>query len=113
MTGSAPPNIEDFIEELGLRPFLTKNCDAYPYEVSEETNLRMNFIFYNNRSDTLYFNITDNKGHIQNSDPMSMPPFSFELDYARLASNRNIQILDMDSCQKVYYRTKQDYLIIN
>jgi hypothetical protein len=113
MKGSAPPKIEDFLEELGLRPFLTKNCDAYPYEVNEMINLRMNFIFYNNRSDTLYFNLTDNKGHIHNSDPMSLPPFSFELDGADLESMDNIQILDKDSCQKIYYRTKQDYLIIN
>jgi hypothetical protein len=113
MRGTASTTIEEFLDELGLKPFQTMTCDAYPFEVGEEILLRTNFIMYNNRNDTVTYNITNSEGRILNSIELILPPHSFLLIEADLRPDRTIQILDKDSCQKVYYRTKQDYLIIN
>jgi hypothetical protein len=113
MRGTAPPTIEGLLRAMDLKPFQALSCDAYPFEPAEEIHLHANFIMYNNRSDTVYFNVANTEGRILNSDEWSLAPHSFQLDEWSLSIDRSIEVLDGDSCHAVYRRTKEDYLIIN
>ncbi len=109
---TAPPTIEEFLDQLGLRSFQKMDCDGYPFEVTEEINLYSNFIFYNNRSDTVYFNFRNSEGEIFN-EKLSLPPHSFQLDEWAFGNDECIEMLQNDSCHAVYRRSKEDYLIFN
>lgn len=108
--GTDTLTIEEFLEQLDLRPFQKMDCDSYLYEVTEEINFRPNFIFYNNRSDTAYFNLRNSTGKVL-SEKLSLAPHSFVLNEWRFGNNRSIKILSNDSCHEVCRRSKKDYLI--
>lgn len=111
--GTAPSTIEGFLEEFGLKSFETMECGALPFEVSEEIHLYSNFIFYNSTSDTAYFKIHGSEGQALIIGKQSLPPHSFQLMELELGVDQCIEVLDNDSCQTLYHRAKEDYLIIN
>ncbi len=111
--GNTPPTIEEFLIGFDLEPFETLSCDIYPYEVADKVYLHTSFIMYNNKEDTIYFNLTDTQGRIRNSETWSLAPHSFLLYELSANVNRCIQVLENDSCQTVFHGTKEDYVIIN
>lgn len=111
--GTGPSTLEEFLDDLGLEPFQTIECGAYPLEAVEEINLLSSFILYNSKSDPAHYNVCNSRGEILNRQELSLPPYSFQLKEWNLRVNQCIEVLDTDSCKTIYRRTKQDYVIIN
>ncbi len=104
----------EFLNSFGLKPFQEINCSERPFEIQEEINFRRNFIFYNNSNDTIYYNYLNSEGEVRNRRGLiRMPPKSFRLNEITIDVNGFIEIIKNDTCNKVYRRINEDYLIIN
>jgi len=113
LRGTENTSIDFFLEKFGMRPFQELECDGYPFEKKENINFRLNYIFYNNTDETVFYNYMNLEGKILNRNKISLPPKSFNISASRLKTNTFIEVLKNDSCNKVYRRIKEDYLVIN
>jgi hypothetical protein len=110
--GTAPASIEEFLDGMGLRPFHEAPCGSFPIVIEDGVNIPVNGIYYNNRSDTVYFNRRDLQG-VLDERSRAIAPHSFYLDEFSILSRLCIEVLENDSCSSLYYKTDQDCLIIN
>ena len=101
------------MEKFGLKPFQEFDCGEVPVETIEKTNFRLNYIFYNNSDKEVFFNFLDTEGKVLNSKKLSILPKSFKLNQFSIAEDILVQVLENNTCKKLYRRLKQDYLIIN
>ena len=106
-------SLDDFLKSLGLKPLQELDCGALPVETMERPEFRLNFIFYNNSDTEVFFNILNTEGKVENRRELSIAPKKFVLVEWPLSEDRLIQVMDNDTCKKIYRRLKQDYLIIN
>ncbi len=112
LRGTENMSIDSFLKKLGMTPFQELECDGYPFEKKESINFRLNYIFYNNTDKTVFYNYLNLEGEILNRNKISISPKSFNLAGFRLNTNNFIEILENESCNKVYRRIKEDYLVI-
>ena len=110
--GDAPTSIETFLKNLGLKPFQELECGEQPFE-EKEPIFRRNFIIYNNTNKIVFANVLNTEGEALNSNKNILQPKSFGLAEVNLGVNLFIEVLENDTCKKVYRRIEEDYLIIN
>ncbi len=113
LKGTQNISIDSFLNNLGMVPFQELECDGHPFEKKETVNFRLNYILYNNTDKTIFYNIINLEGEILNRKKLSLTPKSFQVSAARLNTNYFIEVLENDSCKKVYRRIKEDYLVVN
>ena len=113
LRGGADTTLDKFLKKFELKPFQELNCGEFPVETIENTNFRLNYVFYNNSDKEVLFNILDTEGKVLNSKKLSILPKSFKLNQYSLSEDRLVQVLENNTCKKLYRRLKQDYLIIN
>lgn len=104
--------LENFLNSLGLKPFQELNCEE-PVKIEENIRFRRNYIIYNNSDDPIFYNFLNTEGEVLNQSARSLPPKSFRLNEFSLGVNNLIQVLKNDTCNKIYRRVKEDYIIIN
>ena len=108
----APTSIETFLKNLGLKPFQELECGEHPFE-EKEPIFRRNFIIYNNTNKIVFANVLNTEGEALNPKKNILQPKSFGLEEVGLGVNIFIEVLENDTCKKVYRRINEDYLIIN
>ncbi len=108
----ASTSIETFLKNLGLKPFQELECGAHPFEAKEPI-FRRNFIIYNNTNKIVFANVLNTEGEPINTKKNILQPKSFALEEVDLGVNVFIEVLENDTCKKIYRRIKEDYLIIN
>ena len=108
----APTSIETFLKNLGLKPFQELECGEHPFE-EKEPIFRRNFIIYNNTDKIVFTNFLNTEGEALNPKKIILQPKSFRLEEVDLGVNIFIEVLENDTCKKVYRRINEDYLIIN
>jgi hypothetical protein len=106
-------SIEPFLDSLNLNPFEEKKCQDMPYSLKDELNMRLNYIFYNNRNTPITYNIVSENGKKRTKRSFVLPSKTFSLHETNLNSSEFIEILDDDECSKIYGRSREDYLVIN
>ena len=106
-------SLDDLLKSIGLKPFQELDCGAFPVETIEKIGIRLNCILYNNSDSEVFYNVLDTKGKVLNNRKLSVAPKSFILNEYSLSESRLIQVMDNDTCKKIYRRLKQDYLILN
>jgi hypothetical protein len=113
MRGHAVGTIDEFLKNVGLRPFQELSCGAFPVETVQGTNFRLNYILYNSSDKEVFFNVLDTEGKILNPREFSLAPKSFGLGEFTLSENGLIQVLENGTCKDIFRRLKQDYIVIN
>ncbi len=105
--------LDTFFANLNLTPFKELECSENPYQAKEKVNFRVNPIIYNHSKEPVCINFINLDGEILNSNQHCLPAGKWILSELDLPTNVLIEITDNESCNKVYRRTYEDYLVFN